>query len=257
MFYGNRFAGWTSARSECSFIFIFCFKHLNFFHKFIPKKPIQAHTSIWCLLWSGLKERRKKLLQNLVDKNSGDLRRIVIYTLTLNKKCLGRFVWIADVFFKKYYRVGPPVLYPAKPSVHINKQTLFSLKVLIGLKLNISLCVSEGREKTNTSWVVRDRTGSGLESIKTSEWRPCERENTTSLQFRRDIEWRARSSFFCPADNDILISTCRVIDPAVGIRCSLSRLDHSGFHNTCFTTMRSNGLVCTGTIWGTGLFIFS
>lgn len=173
MFYGNRFAGWTSARSECSFIFIFCFKH---FHKFTTKKNIQAHTSIGCLLWSGPKERRKKLLQNLVDKNSGDLRRIVIYTLTLNKKCLGRFVWIADVFFKKYYWVGPPVLYPAKPSVHINKQTLFSLKVLIGLKLNISLCVSEGRENTNTSWVVLDRTGSGSESIKRSEWGPCERE---------------------------------------------------------------------------------
>lgn len=228
-----------------------------FFHKFTTKKTHPGtHTSIWCLLWSGLKERRKKLLQNLVDKNSGDLRRIVIYTLTLNKKCLGRFVWIADAFFKKYYQVGPPVLYPAKPSVHINKQTLFSRKVLIGLKLNISLCVSEGRENTNTSWVVLDRTGSGSESIKNTEWGPCVRENTTRLQFRRDIEWRARSSFFCPADNDILISTCRVIDPAVGIRRSLT-----GLTTPAFTTHISQQCALMALFaqvqWGTGLFIFS
>lgn len=46
MFYGNRFAGWTSARSECSFIFIFCFKHFHFFSQVHYKKNPSRHTHI-------------------------------------------------------------------------------------------------------------------------------------------------------------------------------------------------------------------
>lgn len=57
-------------------------------------KNIQPHIN----LVSPVIKTKSKTKQNNYTKlggkkkNSGDLMRIVIYTLTLNKKCLGRFV---------------------------------------------------------------------------------------------------------------------------------------------------------------------
>lgn len=190
------------------------------FHFFLfTPKNIQTQTSNWCILLL----IHKRICQNQWWSKGNcylylDTKKEVFWEICLNRWCLYPYIMELVPFF-------------SKPSVHIYKQTLVSLQILTGVKLNISICVSGGRENTNTSWVVLDRMGSGSQKTKRSEWGPCVSENTTRLQFRRDIEWRAQSSFFCPTDNDILISTCRVIDPELGMRRSLSRLDHSGFHN--------------------------